>query len=157
MEDALTSQPWPFPAAWDALCRPWQLQWECAECTVPSVPARTCQHIPCPVPTLLLEGISSVPDPFPSGSLAPFQRTAGAPLTPQGPELYPEVSLLLQKLLLKSLFPDTFLIPWIENYSLRLFMLIFSSQLFPATCDFTLMQRHYFSYLSFLGSPLATL
>lgn len=90
----------------------------------------------CPPPG---EGFSSVPTTFPNGSLTPSQRTAGAPLIPRSPELCPEVSLLmghLEKLPLRFPFPDTFLFPWSENSSLRLVVLFFNSQLFPAVSDF---------------------
>lgn len=138
-----------IPSWMDALCSQWQLQWQCAECT--ACGSCPCQELPAcpPAPVHSSEGISSVPNPFPSGSLAPFQRTAGAPLTPAGSWAIPEL-WLLQKLLLKFLFPDTFLIP--TPWDSSCFSLTLSSSLPHVT---TLIQRH--TYPSILGSPLTTL
>lgn len=118
--------PGPAIPSWvDALGRQWQLQG--AGCTA-------CGSSPC----------QDSPAPCPPPNLPPLiLRPQGSP-HPQvlsHPWAIPPAALLKPLLTLFSFLP------------LRLLMLSFNQQLYPAPCDFTLMQRHSFSYLSVLGSP----
>lgn len=95
-------------------------------------------------------------------AFSPFTENSRSSLTPAwGHEPCPEVSLLrgppAEAASQNPLSLERFLIPLLENYSLTLSRLFFNSQLFPATCGFTLTEGHHFSYRSFLGSPLLTL
>lgn len=150
----------------------WPLQWQCADFTAYGFSPPTQElliHILWPwCPLSCLKVLARYPTLFPDPkhtlpvAFSPFTENSRGSLTSAwGHEPCLEVSLL-PWVTCRSCFSDPssldkFLIPLFENYALTVSMLFFNSQLFPATCVFTLMEGYIFSYLSFLGSPLVTL